>query len=103
MSTGLLIVGHGSRDTAANVEFESVVEACRSAYPTLVVAHGYVELAEPPLADAVRDLARRVDQLGRRVKLGHYSVKLLSHNYRFGGSVRSYVYSTSSTLSSKSC
>jgi sirohydrochlorin cobaltochelatase len=63
MSTGLLIVGHGSRDRAANVEFEALVAVYRSARPTLEVTHGYIELAAPPLATALRDLAGRVDRV----------------------------------------
>ena len=61
MSTGLLIVGHGSRDPSANVEFEAVVAAYRAAHPAIDVTHGYVELAKPSLAEALRDLAQRTD------------------------------------------
>ena len=61
MSAGLLIVGHGSRDPGANVEFESVVAIYRRRRPDLVVTHCYVELASPSLAAALRELARRVD------------------------------------------
>ena len=63
MSTGLLIVGHGSRDPSANVEFEAVVAAYRAAHPDIDVTHGYVELAKPSLAEALRDLAQRTDLL----------------------------------------
>ncbi|MGQ0554501.1 MAG: CbiX/SirB N-terminal domain-containing protein [Nitrospiraceae bacterium] len=61
MSTGLLIVGHGSRDPSANIEFESVVAAYRTRRLDLDVMHGYVELASPSLATALRELAQRVD------------------------------------------
>lgn len=61
MSTGLLIVGHGSRDPSANAEFESVVAIYRTRRPDLDVVHGYVELASPSLATALRELAQRVD------------------------------------------
>lgn len=63
MTTGLLIVGHGSRDPSANAEFESLVVAYRAARPDLDVAHGYVELAKPSLADALRELAQRTDSV----------------------------------------
>jgi len=63
MTTGLLIVGHGSRDPNANVEFESLVDAYRAARPDLDVAHGYVELARPSLATALRELAQRTDSV----------------------------------------
>ena len=63
MSTGLLIVGHGSRDSNANVEFEALVAAYRAGRPDLHVAHGYVELARPSLAAALRELAQRADSV----------------------------------------
>ena len=63
MTTGLLIVGHGSRDPSANAEFESVVAAYRMARPESEVAHGYVELARPSLPTALCDLAQRTDSV----------------------------------------
>ncbi len=63
MSTGVLIVGHGSRDPSANVEFESIVATYRKARPGFDVAHGYVELASPSLATALHELAQRVDSV----------------------------------------
>ena len=63
MNTGLLIVGHGSRDPQANLEFESVVATYRATRPDLDVVHGYVELARPSLATALRDLTQRVDSV----------------------------------------
>lgn len=63
MSTGLLIVGHGSRDPNANVEFEALVAAYRAGRPDLHVMHGYVELARPSLATALRELAQRTDSV----------------------------------------
>lgn len=61
MSTGLLIVGHGSRDSRANLEFETLVEAYRASRPDLTVTHGYVELAQPTLITALGELADRVE------------------------------------------
>ena len=63
MTLGVLIVGHGSREPAANAELEAAVEAYRAARPGLTVAHGYVELATPALGDALRALADRVDHV----------------------------------------
>lgn len=60
---GLLIVGHGSRDPHANIEFESLVAAYRARRPDLDVAHGYVELAHPLLCTGLRDLAQRVESV----------------------------------------
>jgi sirohydrochlorin ferrochelatase len=63
MRTGVLIVGHGSRDLSANNEFESVVATYRARRPDLDVAHGYVELAGPSLSTALCELAQRVDSV----------------------------------------
>jgi sirohydrochlorin ferrochelatase len=63
MTTGILVLGHGSRDAAANAEFEALVDGYRSARPALDIAHGYVELADPLFAVALQELARRVDQV----------------------------------------
>lgn len=63
MRTGLLVVGHGSRNPSANTEFECLVDAYRSARPEMDVAHGYVELAEPSLSAALGELARRCEQV----------------------------------------
>jgi sirohydrochlorin cobaltochelatase len=57
--TGVLVVGHGSREPAANAELEATVARYRAARPALEIAHGYVELAQPALAPALRALADR--------------------------------------------
>src|SRR5262245_34562728 len=59
MSVGVLVVGHGSRNPAANAEFERAVAEYRVRRPELEVAHGYVELAEPLLGDALQALGER--------------------------------------------
>ncbi len=63
MSTGLLIVGHGSREPGANVEFEALVATYRSSRSDIEVAHAYVELAHPSLTTGLRDLAQRADSV----------------------------------------
>jgi sirohydrochlorin cobaltochelatase len=55
----VLIVGHGSRDAAANAELESLVHAYAEARPDAIVSHGYVELAQPSLDVALADIASR--------------------------------------------
>jgi sirohydrochlorin cobaltochelatase len=55
--TALLMVGHGSRQPDANREFEELVAVYRRQRPDLTVAHGYIELADPPVAVALSDLA----------------------------------------------
>lgn len=49
----VIIVGHGSRDTAANQEFEQLVAQYQTRRPDLDLRYGYVELAQPPLAEAL--------------------------------------------------
>jgi sirohydrochlorin ferrochelatase/(2Fe-2S) ferredoxin len=56
--TGVLALGHGSRDAGANEEFESFVERYQARRRDLRVRHGYIELAEPPVSAALQDLAR---------------------------------------------
>jgi sirohydrochlorin ferrochelatase/(2Fe-2S) ferredoxin len=63
MTTGVLIVGHGSREPGANAELEAMVEAYRAGRAPLEVAHGYVELATPMLGPALCALAERVDHV----------------------------------------
>ncbi|HVA81147.1 MAG TPA: CbiX/SirB N-terminal domain-containing protein [Candidatus Binataceae bacterium] len=56
--TGVLVVGHGSREPASNLEFEALVERVRSGRPEFDVRHAYVELATPSLADGLDAIAR---------------------------------------------
>jgi sirohydrochlorin cobaltochelatase len=53
----VVIVGHGSRDSAANVEFEAVVADFAELYPHRETSYGYLELAEPSLATALERVA----------------------------------------------
>lgn len=61
--TSVLVVGHGSRDEAANVEFEKLVAAYRDTHPDYQVSHCYIELAYPPLAIALAALANNSDEV----------------------------------------
>ena len=63
MREAVLIVGHGSRDPAANVEFEALVAGYRNRRADLAVSHGYVELAQPCLSQALDDAASKVDRV----------------------------------------
>jgi sirohydrochlorin cobaltochelatase len=60
-TVGVLVVGHGSREARANLDFETLVAAFRERLGARVdeVAHGYVELAAPALGDALAALAAR--------------------------------------------
>jgi len=61
--TGILIVGHGSREPASNLEFEQLVADIRSRRPEFDVRHGYVELAVPSLADELDAIAQCNDRV----------------------------------------
>ena len=52
----VIIVGHGSRDAPANQEFEQLVAQYQARRPDLELRYGYVELAQPALADALANL-----------------------------------------------
>ena len=47
MSLGVVVIGHGSREPAANAELEALVAAWAAARPGREVTVGYVELAQP--------------------------------------------------------
>ncbi len=55
--TCVVLIGHGSRDPAANDEFEAFARAYRDAHPELRVVVGYIELARPLLAEALASAA----------------------------------------------
>jgi sirohydrochlorin ferrochelatase/(2Fe-2S) ferredoxin len=61
--TALLMVGHGSRQNDANREFEELVAAYRRHRPELTIAHGYIELADPPVAEALSALAANASRV----------------------------------------
>ncbi|MGH7137715.1 MAG: sirohydrochlorin chelatase [Pirellulales bacterium] len=49
----VLIVGHGSRDATANEEFEQLVARYQARRPEIELRHGYIELAQPSLPNAL--------------------------------------------------
>jgi sirohydrochlorin cobaltochelatase len=63
MTVALLILGHGSREPASNLEFEAMVAVMAARRPDLEVAYGYVELARPSLPEALRQLASGADHV----------------------------------------
>jgi sirohydrochlorin cobaltochelatase len=59
-----VVIGHGSRDPAANEDFERFVEAWRAQRDDgAVVLHAYVELAQPTLDEALEGAARRAHEV----------------------------------------
>ncbi len=63
MGTAVLLLGHGSRQREANAEFERFVASFAERRPELDVAHSYVELASPSLADGLAQLAARAERV----------------------------------------
>ncbi len=61
--TGILIVGHGSRERASNEQFEELVDQVRKRRPGGDVRHAYVELAAPSLADGLAALANHNERV----------------------------------------
>ncbi len=60
---GVLLVGHGSRDAAANAELETLVAAYRASTPDARTEVAYIELARPLLSDALDAIAPTVRRL----------------------------------------
>jgi sirohydrochlorin cobaltochelatase len=59
-----VVLGHGSRNQAANDDFERCVDAWReSRRDGALVAHAYVELAHPSLDSALDAIAPRADEV----------------------------------------
>jgi sirohydrochlorin cobaltochelatase len=63
----LLVVGHGTRSAAGVAQFGELVERVAKAVPTADVEGGFLELAPPPIQDAV----------ARLVAAGHRSVDVV--------------------------
>lgn len=59
-SGAVLLVAHGSRVPASNVEIEALAESlARRLGPEVTVTHAFLELARPPIPEAIDDLAGR--------------------------------------------
>jgi len=56
---GLVIVGHGTRDLRGLAEFHALVDLVAARSPGFVVEGGFLELAEPTIADAVARAVQR--------------------------------------------
>lgn len=67
MRTAIVIVGHGSRSAGANADFEACVRGyadhLHASAPDVTVTHGYVELAQPSLDDALAAMAPGHDRV----------------------------------------
>lgn len=59
----VVIIGHGSRRAESNERFLEVVAAYRNRRSDLDVSHGYIELAEPEMSEALRSAAQHADEV----------------------------------------
>lgn len=59
MTLPLLLVGHGTREPAGVEQFHDFVGRVQELAPQLDVTGGFIELADPPITDAVASLAAR--------------------------------------------
>ena len=55
----LVVVGHGTRDDGGAEEFLAFVDRVTQRAAGLAVGGGFIELADPPLTDAVAGLVAR--------------------------------------------
>jgi sirohydrochlorin cobaltochelatase len=53
----IVLLGHGSREQQANLDFELLAQSLRAAWPRHHLFHAYVELARPSLAEALTHAA----------------------------------------------
>ncbi len=67
MRPALLVVGHGTKSPEGVAQFGELVAAVAERAPAADVRGGFLELAPPPITDAVRDL----------VAAGHRSVDVV--------------------------
>jgi len=61
--TNVLVVGHGSREGAANREFENLVSAYQKTRPHYNIRTAYIELTKPSLETALFQWACETDRL----------------------------------------
>jgi sirohydrochlorin cobaltochelatase len=59
MDTGVMVCGHGSRDSEAIVEFEQLAAGVRVRLPAVDIATGYLEFARPTIRDGLEALKGR--------------------------------------------
>ncbi|MBT4769298.1 MAG: CbiX/SirB N-terminal domain-containing protein, partial [Rhodospirillaceae bacterium] len=54
--TGIMICGHGSRDTGAVREFESLAKGMKERLPEYQVDSGFLEFAKPTIRTGLENL-----------------------------------------------
>ncbi|MBV9012518.1 MAG: ATP-binding cassette domain-containing protein [Pseudonocardiales bacterium] len=59
MTTGMLVIGHGSRDAEGVAEFWALARAIRATAGELLTGFGFIELASPTVDEAIDELVAR--------------------------------------------
>ncbi|HTA77647.1 MAG TPA: CbiX/SirB N-terminal domain-containing protein [bacterium] len=63
MKKHVLVISHGSREISANADFKKLVQKYRRKHPNWIIAHAFLELAEPSIPDALENLAKKSDEI----------------------------------------
>ena len=63
MKKYVLIVSHGSREVSANQDFKKLVQKYKRKHPNWVIAHAFLELAEPSIPKALEILAKNSEEI----------------------------------------
>ncbi len=63
MKKHVLVISHGSREVSANSDFKKLVALYRKKHPTWVIAHAFLELAEPTIAQSLEILAESAEEI----------------------------------------
>lgn len=76
-SEAVLIVGHGSRVSESNYQFESLVQRVQEGLPNRNLYFGYIELAQPFFGDQLEKIAS--ENRFRKIKIIPYMLFMASH------------------------
>lgn len=63
MKAAILVVAHGSRDKSAQDEFKRLVQNYRQRHPSWVIAHAFLDLAQPSIPKALSSLVFRSNDI----------------------------------------
>ena len=63
MKKHVLVISHGSREISANNDFKKLVQAYRRKHPNWVIAHAFLEMAEPTIPQALETLSETTKEI----------------------------------------
>ena len=63
MKKYVLVISHGSREASANADFKKLVQKYRHKHPNWVIAHAFLELAEPSIPKGLETLMKKSDKI----------------------------------------